>query len=583
MLDSRNSRRVLQSMEAELKRSMRGLRLSGHPRPYFISYLLHHSQGLDVWGRYGSVFNAEPIRSCDLYTEVRVGSHRFDQTVDGGLHADLGERESYNWLVGPQDLNQEAVRYAFWKLTQLKYWEALQEFYEKKKIMVEQRLRRDAPSFSKEPVLVHQGSVEPLQLSQPAWEDFVRRSSTLLKSYKQLIDPYVRVRGMSRLRFFVNSEGTKFVAQEKYFEAIVNAWLLTKDGVYLNAARMFHGRSEDELPDQAKVEEAIELVARDLEGLARARPMEPYAGPALLSGLASGLIFHEAIGHRLEGERMISRSEGQTFASKIGKQILPTSVDLLDDPSMQRWEGKSLYGHYPVDDEGVASQPVTLVERGELKTFLLSRSCVRGFKRSNGHGRHERFQDPMARMANLVVKSTDRFTWEQLKEQLLREVQARKLPHGIIVKRVSSGETRTDHYDFQAFKGVPTEVYTVDPRTGKETRVRDVNFIGTPLAAIQRIKAFGGDYEVDNSYCFAESGSVPVSTIAPAMLVEELELQRATTRYFRPPVLGIPPMKSVAKRKRPRPAATTLAPAARKAGAAKKASGAGRVRKKSGR
>jgi TldD protein len=143
----------------------------------------------------------------------------------------------------------------------------------------------------------------------------------------------------------------------------------------------------------------------------------------------------------------------------------------------------------------------------------------------------------------LVVKSKERHSWDTLKGMLLEEVDRRRLPHGIIIKEVSSGETRTDHYDFQAFKGVPTEVYTVDPKNGKETRVRDVNFIGTPLAAIQRIKAFGEDYQVDNSYCFAESGSVPVSTIAPAMLVEELELQRATTRYFRPPVLPLPPLR----------------------------------------
>lgn len=544
MLDTKLSRQVQKAMEQELRRSMKGLHLSGHPRPFYMSYLLHHTDGLDVWGRYGALFNSEPIKSCDLYTEVRVGSYRLDQTVDGSLHADMGDRESFNWLVGPQDLDGEAVRYAFWKLTQLKYWEALQDFYDKKKILVEQRLKRDAPSFSKEKQLTHNGPVEPLKISQKRWEDFVRRSSGLFKGYKNLVDPYVRIRGASRVRVFVNSEGSRFVCQEKYFEAIVNAWILTEDGVYLNSSRNFHCRSQDELPNQAQVEEAIDDIAKDLASLAKAKPMEPYAGPALLSGLATGLIFHEAIGHRLEGERMISRTEGQTFAGKIGKPILPKSVDLIDDPTMESWDGQSLYGNYEVDDEGVAARPVRLVEHGVLKTFLMSRACVRGHQHSNGHGRHERFQDPMARMANLVVKSTDRHSWDALKEQLLAEVNRRRLPHGIIVRRVSSGETRTDHYDFQAFKGVPTEVYSVDPRSGKETRVRDVNFIGTPLAAIQRIKAFGADYQVDNSYCFAESGSVPVSTIAPSMLVEELELQRATTRYFRPPVLAFPPMKA---------------------------------------
>jgi TldD protein len=542
MMDDQHARLVQKTMAQELRRSMKGMHLKGHPRPFFMSYLLHHTQGLDIWGRYGAVFDTQPIRGCDLYSEVRVGNYRMDQTLDGGLSSDLSDRESFNWLLGPQDLEPEAVRYAFWKLTQLKYWEALQEYYEKRKIQVEQRLKNDAPSFSKEPTLVRHNPVEPVKFPEKRWADFVRQASGLFKGYKSLVDPYVRIRGVSRVRVFVNSEGSKFTCQERFFEVIVAGWYLTADGVYLSASRQFYGRSLEELPKMDRVAQAIDEIAKDLSDLAKAEPMEPYAGPALLSGGATGLIFHEAIGHRLEGERMVARTEGLTFAGKIGQRILPENVDLVDDPTLATWDGVPLYGHYDVDDEGVRAQRAELVKDGVLKTFLMSRSCTKGFHHSNGHGRHERYQDPMARMANLIVTSQERKPWTELEEMMMRMVRERSLPHGIIVRRVSSGETRTDHYDFQAFKGVPTEVYRVDPKTEKEVRVRDVNFIGTPLAAIQRIRAFGEDYQVDNSYCFAESGSVPVATVAPAMLVDELELQRANTRYFRPPVLPFPPM-----------------------------------------
>lgn len=540
---SEQSLEIQKAMGVELERNRKGLRFPGQPRPYFISYLLHVTEGRDVWGRYGSVFASYPIRTTDLYAEVRVGSYRLDHIIDGGLYSDLADRDSFNWLVGPQDLNPKAIRYAFWKLTQTKYNEALKEYYDKKKILVEQHLRQDVPSFSKEPKLVQNSKLVDVKFRPEQWEDFVRKSSRLFRKHKNLMDPYVQIRGACRYRIFVNSEGSKFICQENFFEVGIHAWLLAKSGAYLYSSKFFYGRGMKELPDLDRVEEAIEKIGEDLKSLSKAQPMEPYAGPALLSGLGTGLIFHEAIGHRLEGERMISRIEGQTFASKIGKPILPKGVDLIDDPSLAKWDGTSLYGHYTVDDEGVAARPVTLVEDGVLETFLMSRSCVPGFKRSNGHGRHERFQDPMARMSNLIVKAKDAYTWDELKEMLVDDVRRRSLPHGIIIRNVSSGETRTDHYDFQAFKGVPTEVYTVDPETGDETRVRDVNFIGTPLAAIQRIRAFGKDYQVDNSYCFAESGSVPVATVAPAMLVEELELQRASSRHsFRPPILTLPPM-----------------------------------------
>ncbi|MBI4613201.1 MAG: TldD/PmbA family protein, partial [Planctomycetes bacterium] len=108
---------------------------------------------------------------------------------------------------------------------------------------------------------------------------------------------------------------------------------------------------------------------------------------------------------------------------------------------------------------------------------------------------------------------------------------------------VEGGETSTRNYDFQAFKGVPTEVYKVDAKTGKETRVRDVEFIGTPLASLQRIVAVGREIEVDNSYCVAESGAIPVSTIAPPVLVSEIELQRKSGRTYLTPILP-PPWES---------------------------------------
>ncbi|MBI4821486.1 MAG: TldD/PmbA family protein [Deltaproteobacteria bacterium] len=560
MVDMDRCRDIQSAMRAELKRTMDGLHLPGHPRPFFVSYMLHALKGLNVWGRYGSVFSSEPFEESDLYAEIRVGSAKLDQTVDGNLNTDLSARESLNWVHAPQDLDPEAIRYCLWKLTQLKYWEALKDYYDKKKILVEQHLRQDAPSFTHELKTTVEQNVEDLKFPVKQWEDFVRRTSDLFRGYKNLLDPFVNIRALSRVRVYVNSEGSRFIAHEKFYEVIVKGWHLTDDGVYLSSSRNFYGRQKDDLPGIAKVEEAVDWISKDLASLVKSEPMEPYAGPALLAGVATGLIFHEAIGHRLEGERMTSRTEGRTFASKIGKQILPKGVDLIDDPTLSQWDGQALYGHYLVDDEGVRAQPARLVEQGVLKTFLLSRSGVPGFRHSNGHGRSERHQDPMARMANLIVTSKDRHEFGELKEMMCKDVRDRHLPHGIIVKRVSSGETATGQYDFQAFKGVPTEVYSVDAKTGKETRVRDVSFIGTPLAAIQRIKAFGKDYEVDNAYCFAESGSVPVSTVAPAMLVGELELQRSTTNFYKPPILPFPPMKRSAQKPAKKPRAPKSPP-----------------------
>jgi predicted Zn-dependent protease len=463
--------------------------------------------------------------------------------IDGGLTSDLTQRQSASWIDGPEDLDPDVLRYALWRLTQHKYDESLQEYYEKKKILVEQQLAHSGKSFSVEPELTHYDDVKRVVFPKKRWEAFVRETSALFRNYRFMLDPYIQIRGLNKIRIFVSSEGTRFICQDTYYEVSMQGWLLGPDGVHLESTRTFYGRDPESLPTRKQVAAAIEAMARELKELAQAKPLEPYAGPALLSGFASGLIFHEAIGHRLEGERMGSRSEGHTFASKLGQRVLPAGVEIVDDPTLTHYKDVPLHGSYKIDDEGVRAQRAVLVEDGILKSFLMSRQLADGHKRSNGHGRHERYQDPMARMANLVVSARETRSWDELKRMLCEETARRGLPYGIMIRGVSAGETRTDHYDFQAFKGVPTAVYTVDPKTGKETRVRDVTFIGTPLAVMQRILGFGDSADVDNSYCYAESGAIPVATVAPPMLVGELELQRASTRRYRPARLPFPPLR----------------------------------------
>ncbi len=392
-LDNATCATIQKAMQKELRRAKRGLELPGHPKPFFLSHLLHVIEGHNVWGRYGTVYHSQPIFESSLYAEVRVGSYRFDQFIDGGLTTDLSERESYNWMDGPQELTPDAVRYSLWKLTQLKYEEALQDYYEKKKILVEQRLQDPGASFSKETPVVHNEEVQGLRMPKKRWERFVREASAEFRRFKSLHDPYIRVQGMRKVRIFVNSEGSRFVTEDRFYELVIKSWHLSDDGTYLSASRQFYGRNPKALPGIAKVRAAIQEIADELRALAKSKPLPPYAGPALLSGLASGLLFHEAIGHRLEGERMTSRAEGHTFSEKIGERILPEEIDIVDDPSLETWEGEELYGHYSVDDEGVLSKPVPLVKGGVLRNYLMSRACTNRHRASNGHSRHERYRD----------------------------------------------------------------------------------------------------------------------------------------------------------------------------------------------
>ncbi len=541
-LDKKNCLRLLDAMKRELDRSTKGLKLKGQRRPYFLSYLLKAQQGFNLWGRYGTIFSESPWTENDLYVQCRVGSHRFDQTFDGNLDQDLSKRDSYGWMEAAKELEPRTLRYSLWRLTQLKYEEALQDYYEKKKVLVEQNLDQSLASFSREKVLRKIENIQPVTFPIVRWRNLVREISSLFAKKKRLVDPYVRVQGVNLVRLFVNSEGSRFLTQDRFYEIAISSWILAPEGHYLSAAKRFYTRSIDKLPKKKELMKAADDLEKELLELRAAPPVDPYTGPALLSGQATGLVFHEALGHRLEGKRLRSRQEGRTFANRIGTRILPEGVEVFDDPSLQDWKGQDLYGNYKIDDEGVPAQRVHLVEDGVLRHFLQSRTPIEGSKHSNGHGRMERYQNPMARMANTIVEVRDPWTPEELEQALLEETIERGLDHAILIEGVSGGETRTDHYDFQAFKGTPTKAHLIDVRSGKKKRIRDLQFIGTPLAILQRVLALGGPYEVDNSYCYAESGSVPVATIAPMMLVADLELQREAKKSYRPPILQRPPL-----------------------------------------
>jgi predicted Zn-dependent protease len=168
---------------------------------------------------------------------------------------------------------------------------------------------------------------------------------------------------------------------------------------------------------------------------------------------------------------------------------------------------------------------------------------VKGSPTSNGHGRSDATLDPIGRMGNTIIRSTRRVPYPKLKEMLLAEVRRQKKAFGLIIADISGGQTNTTTYDFQAFKGMPRIVYRVDAGTGKETLVRGVEFVGTPIGSLNRIVAASDREGVFNGFCGAESGYVPVSTVAPAVLISEIELQRTRRAMERPPILPAPWVK----------------------------------------
>jgi predicted Zn-dependent protease len=295
------------------------------------------------------------------------------------------------------------------------------------------------------------------------------------------------------------------------------------------------------LPDEkdlvADVKQMIDLLSR----LRKAPLVDPYSGPAILSGRAAGVFFHEIFGHRVEANRQRSADDGQTFASRLGQPVLPTFLSVIFDPTLKKVGNIELMGHYVYDDEGVKARRVTVVDKGILRNFLVDRAPTKDFARSNGHGRAEPGYLPVSRQSNLLVESTHSVPTSQLMDMLREEARRQGKPFGLLFDNIEGGFTTTGRGRANAFNVLPNVVYKVytDPARAPEL-VRGVAFFGTPLSAVGKIVATGDKVDVLNGVCGAESGGVPVSASSPALLVSEVEVQKKAQSLEMLPILPAP-------------------------------------------
>lgn len=535
---------ILPAMAAELERSRESLRLEGYDAPYYISATVRDVQRSYVSGKAGALFQSTDSRNRLASVDVRVGDYTMDSSEDPDEFFNQNQKYQPNNLV-PIDRSPTALRRALWLLTDFRYKAALMSFLTVKAKAVNDPKDRAADSMSRETPYSHIEPSRAWKFDRAPWEGVVRKVSAVFLDYPQVFDSSVEVGAVQLTRFMVNSEGTRVRTVDTYYQMFVTAVARADDGMLIQDVISYYGRSPADLPSLAAALKDARTLADRVLSLREAEVLDPQTVPVLMSPQATGVFFHETVGHRLEGFRQNNEEEGRTFKGQIGQRILPEFIDVFDDPGMERWNAVPLNGYYRIDDEGVRGTRVDLVEKGILRGFLMGRRPVEGVERSNGHGRSDGFQRPVGRMATLVVQGRSPVPDATLKQLLLDEVRRQGKPFGLMVETIAGGATNTSSYGFQAYKGQPRVAWRVDAETGEETLVRGFEIVGTPLSSINRILATGDRYDVFNGYCGAESGMVPVSAVAPAMLFAEMETQRAQQESERPQILPPPAVQGV--------------------------------------
>jgi TldD protein len=284
-----------------------------------------------------------------------------------------------------------------------------------------------------------------------------------------------------------------------------------------------------------------------LKNLRNAPVADAYSGPAILSCSAASVFFHEIFGHRIEGQRMKSDFDSQTFKSKMNDYVLPKFVSVVSDPTLSKFAGQDMFGYYKYDDQGVAAQKVIVVNNGILQNFLMSRSPIEGFPNSNGHGRAKAGMAPVSRQSNLIVETKKPLTDKELRKKLINECKKENKEYGYLFDQVVGGFTMTSRYSPNVFNVSPTIVYKIFVDGRADELVRGVNFIGTPLAIFSEIEGTGDSTGVFTGYCGAESGSIPVTATSPALFIKKIETQKQPEGYGQMPILPRPDVEKFNK------------------------------------
>jgi TldD protein len=534
---------LIDAMGAELTRAMSTLgtapvagKPDAQPRPYFISYAVADAESVSMSAEFGALTasNASHRRSADV--QVRVGGPEEDNT-----HGDH-RNSALTTMALPLGDDPKAIARSLWFATNRGYGRALDGFL---KVQTEQQVRAreedSSADFSVEkPASALLPPAPKVVLDKAAWESRIREISALFKQFPDIFSNSVALEASSETDYFVSSEGARVATPNHVARLVVVARTRAADGMDLFRVETFEADEAGHLPPQHEVIEKTLAMAKNLEALREAPVTEPFNGPAILSGRASAVFFHEVLGHRLEGQRQRGDQEGQTFTKLLHQPILPAFLSVADDPTLATFHGAPLSGHYSFDDEGQPARRVDLIKDGVLETFLMSRLPIASFQESNGHGRAQAGHMPTGRQGNLIVTSSKTVPDTELREMLKAEAKRQGKAYGLYFEDISSGFAVTTRNSPQAFSVVPLVVYRVFVDGRPDELVRGVSIVGTPQTALGSILATDNKQDIFNGICGAESGSIPVSAVAPAMLLSSIETQKQAQGTARPPIVPAP-------------------------------------------
>lgn len=509
---------VLKAMLVELRRSQEKLQLGQLQRPYYIDYQVTAIQDYTAEATLGALRSDQSNVGRVVRVVVRIGDYKQDSYFGEGV----GSIE-----VMPIDDNELALRRQLWLATDKAYKAALNGLTEKQAALKNVEAEQDVADFSQEPPAQSVQELARLDLSLDSWKQQLRSTSDLFRSDPALeaSNAFLRFRILNR--YFVNTEGTVTRSGKALYTYGFSGSAQAGDAMHLERSQGYVAVRPEELPKPEQIEKDAERLIGTFDLLRKAPLVEDdYRGPVLFSADASTALFERFVVPNISGTRPElgnpARTRGE-FSSYYKGRVLPDFLTVVDDPKPRKIDGLTLAGSYDVDDEGVRSQTVTVVDKGVLANYLVGREPVRDFPHSNGHGRAAMAGGPRPLISNLIFQSSDSLSFDQLKAKLIQLCKDQGRPYGYYVE--TTGPQLT-----------PRLMWRVYASDGHMELVRGAVFKDLDTRALRKdIVAAGSD-----SYVYNRIEPLASSIVAPSLLFDELDIQRANRTREKLPVYPAP-------------------------------------------
>ncbi len=556
---------ILRAMHDELDRA-RMFRVASPDPPYYVGYEIEDADVVSITASLGALISQNHSALKVPSVRIRLGSTTFDNA--NYVYSDFysGTRMDPEHL--PLDATYAAVRQILWLATDRAFKTAEEGIGRKRSALKNINQAENLPDYSAAPPLQSVAPIRRTAVDETAWKNRVVKLSGIFANYPAINSSGLEFETIQATDYLTTNEGTILRYPEDLTFLRAGAFRQAPDGMLLRDAEVFHANDLASFPSELDLKRGVTAVAEELSQLAKAPVGEDYDGPVLFEARAAAPLFAQVLGDNLKITRKPVAEPGRAaphlpseLETKVGARILPEWMDVVDDPTQTEWRGQPLFGHYSFDMEGIKPQPLNLVEKGVLKTFLLTRTPVmKGFEATNGHARMPgAFGQSAPGFGNLFIRASQAVSSEELKKKLIDVMKQRNKPYGILVRKLDypSGmgvdELRRAFSSMAQSGGgtrpvaLPLLVYRVYP-DGREELVRGLRFRGVSTRSFKDISAAGNDSYVfnfmDSPAPFALMGAggfvTNAAVISPGILFDELELERIQEDLPKLPIVPPP-------------------------------------------